>query len=1094
MNQPSSSKIAARANAAVALGLVAIALIVTAGLAAPSARAASPASAATQLVQQPGPGGAPAQPIDVVVVLDDSGSMATCWPWPQGSPPFEPPCRFPSENPPSDPEELRYSAARLLLQLADDDDRLAVVRFDTIAEGVGTFGSLLRVGDGANRSQLIASLQPPTNYLPRGYTRIDLGLELATNLLDAVREPGRNQYVLLLTDGEPTSPAGAGGQRERIAAQLETLRNAGVLVFPVVLCNAIGGCPAEFLREQFANGDLNEAGTAQDLLQVFSEILTRMKPDRSLISQRNGAGALQFTTRSPQGVQSVVFVTPRGGLTALRRDDAPMLTSRGLDDPNIDVNVLESGNLADGVWTAETADPSGFAVVQAASYVELINPPPSLANSQASVRYYPAGKPPLLIARAVGPGAGETLLYNGAGQNLAQNNLEMEVFGQDNTRALLLSEEPTTVRLQLGADSEPLQLARTFRLEARDGLPTAEVFLPRPDDPGLLGDGRARLQVSFGAGANVANLAATAYVFEEAAGRKLRVPLAAASSEQNSGASSQQLAASSIVYQANMRCDTGICSDENFHPTDGRAYEVFYVLQGEVDNLRFSDWAQTSLELAPAVYLRGLPTQLDLSQMPAEGWPVELGSGTQEEIGSLVASIFLRNVETGEEVTGVTLDFNEEVPEEGALQTALRVAGLDSLRPGAYEGEIVLRAASPSGRPMNVTIRPGETLPVSLAVARPQARIDSQGVDFGEVLFDTSPNFHLDQLSYLPVSFSGQPFKITAQLVESSCRDISLVTGDLEERDGRTVLPLQLTSAGPVQPATCIGLFKLTGPNADYDVLPGQIGWQTRVASVEWSIVGGDLHLRDLQDAGARVQETLLVRFNGKTPFVVELVDLQGAGSAAAPQAAAEAAPIVLSDAEIDVPAVEVNGPPNEAGLYEVPLTFIARQAIPADQWRGTFYSGQMRLAIAGLVGDEKTVNFNFRSPSLYQRYLAPFVVPVYSLPWVICTGPLTLLLLLMLVARIRGRGFDDAELEQVAQVATREAIASGAVPEPAAPLPLAAATTARMDVAWGSSEWGSVWTATPGAGIGAAASAQPAAPGGNQGTPRGGDPWTSSW
>ena len=76
----------------------------------------------------------PTQPVDVVVLLDDSGSMATCWPWPpNGGTPFQPPCGGVSKNPPSDPSELRYSAARLLVELADDTDRIAVVRFDSEA-------------------------------------------------------------------------------------------------------------------------------------------------------------------------------------------------------------------------------------------------------------------------------------------------------------------------------------------------------------------------------------------------------------------------------------------------------------------------------------------------------------------------------------------------------------------------------------------------------------------------------------------------------------------------------------------------------------------------------------------------------------------------------------------------------------------------------------------------------------------------------------------------------------------------------------------------------------------------------------------------
>ena len=234
------------------VGLALVISLVLTGLFVP----ASPAHASwlPQLVQQPNESGGPTQPIDVVVVLDDSGSMATCWPWPREGLPFGPPCGGASQNPPSDPDVLRYSAARLLLQLADDDDRLAVVRFDSVAEGVGALGALTRVGDGANRQQLAATIQPPTDYYPRGYTRIDLGLEQAINLLSASREPGRSQYVLLLTDGEPTEQGNVADQKPTIVNQLATLRQDGVLVFPVILCNPTAGCPAEFLREQFAEG------------------------------------------------------------------------------------------------------------------------------------------------------------------------------------------------------------------------------------------------------------------------------------------------------------------------------------------------------------------------------------------------------------------------------------------------------------------------------------------------------------------------------------------------------------------------------------------------------------------------------------------------------------------------------------------------------------------------------------------------------------------------------------------------------------------------------------------------------------------------
>src|SRR5690606_25116827 len=122
------------------------------------------------------------------------------------------------------------------------------------------------------------------------------------------------------------------------------------------------------------------------------------------------------------------------------------------------------------------------------------------------------------------------------------------------------------------------------------------------------------------------------------------------------------------------------------------------------------------------------------------------------------------------------------------VQAMLRIAGLEDLRPGNYSGEIQLQATNPAGRPMDVNIRPGETLPVSISVARPLVRVESQAVDFGEVLFDTSPNFRLDRESYIPLAFSGNPFKLTAELVESTCSTVSVVSGDVMEQDGRMVL------------------------------------------------------------------------------------------------------------------------------------------------------------------------------------------------------------------------------------------------------------------------------------------------------------------
>lgn len=1029
--------------------MLTLALLLAALPATPGAQAA-PTAQVTQV--QPA-AQAVAEPIDVVVVLDDSGSMATCWPWPrEGGSPFLPPCRSPSPNEPSDPNALRYSAARLLLQLADPEDRIAAVRFDNDAEGIGALGTLQTMGDAGTRGPLIDSLQPPNEFISRGYTRIDLGLDQAIQLLDGARQPGRSQYVLLLTDGEPTHPDGANAQRQQIADQLASLRSAGVLVFPVVLCNSTAGCAAEFLREQFGESGVSEAATATDLLRVFSEVFARMKPDRSVIT--SGDSGLQLATRAPQGVQSMDIVTARGGLTNMQRDGQPVLTRSALNDPNIDVSVIEGGSVGEGNWLAATAG-GGFAIVKAASYPQLLNPPPSVANSPASVRYYPAGKPPLLIAVSVGPGAAEPLLLDG--------ETPMDRFGQGNTFALLPADEPATVRLQVGEDTQPLQLVRTFHLEARADLPHAEILSPLPANPGLLPNGQMRLQAGFSGGGEARAESATAYVFEKDAAGEATTP----------------------VYEANLTCVERVCTDESFQPVDGRAYVVYFVIRGRLGDIGFSDWAKSDLALEPGVYLGGLPSPLDLGQMPADGWPVELASGTQEEIGMIAAELALRRADTGEPVPGVTLDYSEDVPEEGSLPTHLLVRGLDTLRPGDYVGELNLTAQSPTGLPMDVTIRPAPAISVTLSVARPGAAIAAQSLDFGEVLFDTSPNFRLDQEVFAALTFTGKPFAVSARLQDSTCPELSVETGGVQQREGKSVLPVRLSSPGPIQPAACQGTLVFSGPDGDHDVTPASLPWQARVAAVEWSIANSELNLGDLQDAGSQAAATLQVRYSGKPPFTIQLVDLEAAGRLS-DEAATE---VLLTGEQIELPSVEVTGPPNEEGLYAVPLAFVARQAIPYDPLRGTFYSGKLGLQVMGLQDNVIPLSFSLRSPSIYQRYLAPIVVPIYGMPMLLCTGPLTLLLLLVVVARFRGRRFDPAIIEQEAVSAARQATAPAAMPGNLQVADGGAAARAAA-VPWGNAEWGSVW--------GGSEPSDPPARGTQSGSglaaAGGADPWNSSW
>ncbi len=945
---------------------------------------------------------AAADPIDVIVILDDSGSMATCWPWEAGTPPSTPPCQGYSSNAPSDPNELRYSAARLLVHLADSADRIAVLRFDSTAEGVGALSLLQQMGSPENRRRLAATLQAPEDYVERGYTRMDLGLREALQLLETHSDPNRSQYVLLLTDGEPTAPLHVPGQRPVIANLLAQIEDEGALLYPVILCNPDAGCAGDFIKSHSSLA--REAKSSQDLLLIFSEIFAEMKSDRSVVTRRNTAGDLTISIRNGHGTGSIAFISPRAAITAVHRDGAPVETQSILDDGNIDLKVAVAP-LPAGEWVAKTRDLSSFAVVQADSFPELLFPPPSVQGSPASTRYYPAGGSPLIVVAGAGPAADEPLLLNGTTPIAA---LGQDPISGKQVAALQLAGNPDELTLQLGEDRHPLQLRRTFRLQARDDLPKVQVLSPSAENAGIRDDGSLVLEIGFAAGVEAQNLHAAVYVYDVTGG------------------------GSQNVYRARLSCHSPaagrspLCSDDGFTPQDGHDYEALFFVTAAVDGVNFGDFARTPLEVEPAIYVRGLPADIDLAKMPLEGWPLTVQASTVEEIGTLEASLILRRSDTSEIVRETSLNFSIEVPEQGSQAALLRIEGLELLRPGAYEGQLNLSAFNPAGLPMEVKVRPAPSLPVTLNIPRSEARIQVQEADFGELLFDTSPNFRLDEEILLPVAYnSDTPFRLTVELTESSCSDLTATAGDLlpaAPADGGSAasaggsdswqqaimtvwaLPIRLQSQNPMSPGSCHGVLSLTGPGQDYDVLSDTLPFRLQIRDVEWSLAGA-LDFGNLGRAGERATETLLLRFDGKTPFLVQVVGVAAAGETGS-------GVMTLDEQYLEAPPVEVNGLPDDEGFFEVPVTLVARKALPKDALRGSFYSGELVLSISGLVGETRSVDINFRSPTLYQRYVEWWLRPFYTFPLVLCSGPLMLLGLIIVVARARSRGYnvDDDE------------------------------------------------------------------------------------
>lgn len=942
--------------------------------------------------------------IDVVVLIDDSGSMATCWPWDDEPPKTE---QCPSfQNPPSDPNNLRYSAARLLIQLSDNDDRVAVVRFDAQVEDV-TGKGLQQVGGPANRQALIGAIKPPVDYSGRGYTRIDLGLQRATEILATRSETDRPGYILLLTDGEPAQPEGVPPQGEAVRKTMAVLQKQGIQVFPITLCNPIAGCPDRFLKATI--GTVHEARTANQLLRVFSDIFAEMKPNLHVVDRRNADGDIEFFTRQAHGTRQLHIVTARGGLVALRHNGAAVTASVSLRDENISVSVVESSALPEGKWTIKTKEGAGFVVARTDTFPEVVHPPPSVPGSATAPRYFPLGKSVLLAATTVGPGGGEPLALNG--------KTPLQPLTPDGTLQWVeLPATTTSLVLQVGLDTQPLQIRRHFRLEAREGLPVAQVFSPSSTTP-CVASVPCLLQVGFEFNPGLEEVEAAVYITDESEGGK-------------------------PIYTAQMTCLGTECSDEGFSPVDGHTYTVRFLVQARAGDVLFGDWAQTTLAMEPAIYVGGLPDRLNLKTQPPEGWPVTVIAGTTEDLGRLRARLSLTRVEDNTTVEDLRVVFGADIRQAGEQETTLRIEGLEDLRPGRYEGQLTFAVDKPA---VSKRVRLPAPIDVFLTLDKPVARVQQMSVDFGSVPFDTSPNFRIDRTSTVDVQFGEEVFNLIPSIQESGCEGLQMTAGPPAAVGGHYQITLRLQSTGPVQPQECFGTFVLRGPTEDYEVQPQiPLSWQVVVQNVEWEILGverngetvKDLVLSDMGNAGERSAAILQVRYTGKPPFSLKLLGLRGRADRGEAEISGEHIAFIVGT---------VAAHPDLAHVYRVPVELVVRRSLPHHWLFGTWYSGKLQLGVEGLPDRRfEELSFRFRSPSWVQRHIGPRVRAFYRLWWPgVVTRPLSVLVPLALLVALWIRR-QNKKVERLVSSAPQPGVSSARVVEqqsapPPPPAPAAA-------------------------------------------------------
>lgn len=177
---------------------------------------------------------------DLAIVLDSSGSMKELFFWG------------------SDPRGKRKDAARDLIRRLAPTDRVAVIDFD---QGAKLLHPLSPVDSDAARQ---AAARAVDRVDSTGGTNLTAGLSLAVEALGARAAPGRDRFVIFLTDG----------MGDFDPAVVERAREAGITIYTVGLGQGVDAALLERSIARPTGGEYFAVQRAGDLLAVFERIYT----------------------------------------------------------------------------------------------------------------------------------------------------------------------------------------------------------------------------------------------------------------------------------------------------------------------------------------------------------------------------------------------------------------------------------------------------------------------------------------------------------------------------------------------------------------------------------------------------------------------------------------------------------------------------------------------------------------------------------------------------------------------------------------------------------------------------------------------------
>ncbi len=276
--------------------------------------------------------------LDVVLVLDASGSMLK-----------------------TDPKNLRYEGAKLLLSFLGEGDRIAVLSFAGSAQVVRELSPISQGGssDVVKQVEAIQPLGP--------YSDIAEGIKLAKAVLDASPRPEAQRAIILLSDGrmEPdpaVSPAFA-RTLELVHDVLPDLKSKETKVFTLAFSDQ---ADRAFLAEvsTATDGLTWFTATPEDIHKSFADLFLAIKRPQFVAQTNRGFKidedvdeATFYINREPDSV--LTLTTPRGEQMAADKAPEWVQWFRGQNFDVITVKEPDPGNWLVG----GTVSQDGFATV-----------------------------------------------------------------------------------------------------------------------------------------------------------------------------------------------------------------------------------------------------------------------------------------------------------------------------------------------------------------------------------------------------------------------------------------------------------------------------------------------------------------------------------------------------------------------------------------------------------------------------------------------------------------------------------------------------------------------------------------------------------